>query len=1249
MNVICLRLIFITLIYISLYGCGEDSKEVPSSPASSINDNAPDKLPIVTVIKSSPSDHEDNITINSPVVIELSQDYQADDILFELKEVTQVTAIKGQLSSGASVVSFNPETPLNYSSTYIVNISSAENATPSLEAHSFSFKTQAPQKREKGSFHPPIEKYGKTTFSIVPIDSVTTEVPTKVSFGIPFPKDFLVDINKFRLLDEQGDELSIAATDILAWHDLSNNHSIRAVLTQLELVFKRDEYGVLAARTLTLEWGVDRTVSDLSIEPARDSWVLVDDEEFPASDNIYEPQAYALFQPQWYGNSVIKTRLLSLNTHPEFSAYDVAFELFGDTAINHVDPRVTVENLISYRTSYAAWLFDRAMTIYQLAFRAGKLKYLRAAHRASQFYLQHINDDGYFSLKGSNDMKYSYGESLVADFILFGDERIPDKIEKMVPAWDSFNSDYTLNTNFWTERHAAFQLKGYVSAFELTGNSEYKEKAKSTFLNLKKMQASPEEGIPKTGGLMHTASSHGEGGAQFIASPWMSVLLIDAVERYNIHIEDNSVSDFVVKMGEYFKQEGVSLYEWKGYKGNDSFFVPYYLAGADLSDREHGGIGANDLEHGLDVTKIFSSAYFHSCVIGECNIDFLKTLSRLYHTVFTQNIPYWIRAAAPNSTLSSYRLAPPRKFNWWFNTTANNDFLLGDDVELPIYKENAPKLELIQKNSNIKHFKPGDEISFTFQLKNIGQSIAKNIVIKTSALLESPTDLLEVSTISSSGVNKGGEIVWHIDSLAPNDEILSFNFTVLVKDFPAIQSKEKPIGNIVSFAEVNYCSDAETADECPLWVNVWNSGGSTFKIQSNWLSIAPAAPVTPPTIEIISPIDFEVIDGNHTVLVEIEDVDGVAEVEFLLDGNVIKTLSSPPYQADINFDALSASSHKLTVIARDAFGSEALKSITVEAKNPDVISPQVAILSPVNQEEYCNLALVKYEVEDEFSIKGCRVNLNDKEINLSNCDDLTLSHIIPLFNAKAYLPFNEDSEIIESTNKYGLIGQVKGALWNVTTERDSLSFSGDDYVDFTTENLEISNNITVSFWLNPQTEEGMIMSQDWGYIGNEYGWAISLGANHHESNNTLSITWSSGTNAKNLNQKNVIQTPAHAVVINEWQHVVVRKNNKQVDIFINGELITSEELADDKIAWPFSSNRAFSLAKPMKHPDMYNQYYQGLLDDIAIWNEPLTGEDITQLYEGNSGKKQQKLTVLAYDNAGNIGKAKVDFSIKKCN
>ena len=452
-------------------------------------------------------------------------------------------------------------TPNSTHDYYIVAIE----ADQSVDGVSHAAKvTTLPLQTTSNRFFPDTRLGGSTTFKIQPIESVNVDETVRISFGIPFPKGFLSNIDAFRILDETGKEMQIFAKALLPWRDLgslTDLPSIRSVLVQMDVFFSSDSAGKLNPLNFSLEWGQSRSLPMLSETNVRKDWVLVDDHKYPASYLIYEPKAYAIFTPEWYGENVIKTRVLPLFSHQEFSAHDHAFILFGDTAINHVDPRVLDENLQPYLNSYANWLFDRASTLYQLAFRSGEFRFLREAHRAAQFYASHINDEGYFSLKPSNDLKYSYGESILTNYLLIGDEQYMPKVQNMISAWDSFETFYTLQSTFWTERHAATQLMGYVTAYELFGDPAIGQKAKNVFSDLRRMQLFPDEGMPLTGGLMHLSLAHGEGGNNFITSPWMSTLLLDAVERYYIHSSDSEVAAFVIIMANFLKQMDVALWE----------------------------------------------------------------------------------------------------------------------------------------------------------------------------------------------------------------------------------------------------------------------------------------------------------------------------------------------------------------------------------------------------------------------------------------------------------------------------------------------------------------------------------------------------------------------------------------------------------------------------------------------------------------------------------------------------------------
>jgi len=1089
------------------------------------------------------------------------------------------------------------------------------------------------------SFFPTPQAQGQTSFTLQPIESLKADEEVTVSFGVPFPKGFIFDLNNFRVVNSEGNEVPIHAKKTLMWRQDS---SYRSISVQMNTVFANNEHGILSPNHYTLEWGVKRELSELQYIPIRNLWALVDDEEYEADFAIFEPKAYAVFTAQWYGKSVIKSRLLPFHSHKDFSANDIAFQLFGDTAIQ----------LVPFKTSYSAWLFDRAMTLYQLAFRSGEYNYLRAAHKASQFYLQHINDDGYFGLKPSNDMKYSYGESLVANYILVGDERIPETLERMLSGWETFKTEYTLASNFWTERHAGYQLLGYLSAYEVLGTETLKAKVKNTFSILRRMQVNPNEGIPITGALMHTGEAHGETGEQFIASPWMSTILLSAVERYYLNFADEDAVDFTLKMADFFIQEDVSMYQWAGYKGIENYTVPYYLASADSSFEARGEAGLPDLEHAHDVTKIFALAYYFSCHTV-CDTKYLHTLSKLNNSAITFGFPHWIRTSAPELGFSSFRLAPPRKFSWWFQHTANNDFLLGSETQLPFYHETAPQLVVEQSHNITSTVKPGDEITFTYRVVNKGSKAVKNIVLMTKSLQSSPNNLLDIVSSDTRAINRGDAVVWKFDSIEANSVIDELSYTVKVNMLPALPSLKRPLGDIVAYVDVNYCEEEDTITNCIPWssTSAYDLGQQTVHTQSNWQRIELVQPITPPLVTVSNLIDNDVLSGVNIVEAEVIDPDDIANVEFYLDNKLVKHFVKPPYQYVLQTDALSDDAHLFSVKAVDVFGSESLLDVSFSAKTPDVLAPTVDILTPQHNSEFCGDTVVAYRAQDEFFVESCQLTLNQNDSIATSCDDYKIPNILPLFSASATLTFTSDTERIKSTDEQTLIGHGVNVTSTAGYVNQGVLFSSskEGFVEFTQTHLNIKNDITVSFWMNPKSDESVLLSQDWYYIGIEKGWAISLGANKHKDNNALSLTWSSGNNRENLNERNVVQTPSNTVELNVWQHVVVRKTDTLVDIFIDGELITSQHIASADIAWPHDSQQTFYLGKAMQHPDNYNQYYNGVLDEVSIWDESLSNADINQLYERIPSLGTQKLTITAIDKAGNKGQSSVDFKFIQCN
>ena len=536
-------------------------------------------------------------------------------------------------------------------------------------------------------FDVPVQTQGTTPVTLYPIESVAPGVTTRVSFGVPFAKGFVTDLGQVRLLDG-ATEKSVYVQQLTPWRDmatLTNLASVRSALVQVDVAFPDvDADGDADPVTYTVEWGTTaRSVPALAPISVRSNWVQYNNAAAPAgtdyktADNVWEPPAYALFTPAWYGQSLLKTRLLPAGSDAGFAGYDAAYVNFANTAINEVDPRVTDANLIRYTTTDEPWLFDRATALYQLAFRTGDVNYLRHAHRGAQFYANHISPQGYFDLKG-DDLKYVTGEAISIDYWLTGDERMLDVHRRMNPMFDhAQNATYTPGS-FWTERHAAYKLLGYVTGYELLGDATLGQKARDTFGTYVNHQNNPPAGAPNTGLLMHRSEDHAEGGTEWVGSPWMSALLVDAVERYYIHSGDARVANFVTRMADGINQLGDAMYYSTAVDGV-SRLMPFYLAGPGLTADQHVQDPWGDMEHGTDVSRIFALAYFFTKQAGSPSATYLGRMNELKDTGQAA-FNYWTRPGGPAAGLSVYRLTPARKFNWWFRTTANRDFLVGGNV-----------------------------------------------------------------------------------------------------------------------------------------------------------------------------------------------------------------------------------------------------------------------------------------------------------------------------------------------------------------------------------------------------------------------------------------------------------------------------------------------------------------------------------------------------------------------------------------
>jgi hypothetical protein len=299
------------------------------------------------------------------------------------------------------------------------------------------------------------------------------------------------------------------------------------------------------------------------------------------------------------------------------------------------------------------------------------VSWLRRAHRSAQFYVKHIDQGGFFDLKEGEDLKYSYGRSLVTDLILSGDTTLLPVIQRIASAGDDWDPTYDMGTNFWTERHQAYALLAAVSAWEATGTAAYAARADEIAETSFDMAIDPTGSWHVDGCMLHGMTAHeGAGGNVPICSPWMSALFSDAVWSYYIQTGSEDALEFLAGLGHFVADYGL----YQGGEGVDQI-VPWYLSSSQTTFSDDGPWG--DVEHTCDVAGLVARGAWADKALGRSPSELRDTAEQLLEGC-EWNLNMWHRPSAPASGKTEWRLSPARKFNWWFGTTSDLPWLMAE-------------------------------------------------------------------------------------------------------------------------------------------------------------------------------------------------------------------------------------------------------------------------------------------------------------------------------------------------------------------------------------------------------------------------------------------------------------------------------------------------------------------------------------------------------------------------------------------
>jgi len=261
------------------------------------------------------------------------------------------------------------------------------------------------------------------------------------------------------------------------------------------------------------------------------------------------------------------------------------------------------------------------------------------------------------------------------------------------------------------------------------------------------------------------------------------------------------------------------------------------------------------------------------------------------------------------------------------------------------------------------------------------------------------------------------------------------------------------------------------------------------------------------------------------------------------------------------------------------------------------------------QSEYNTLLVENSELNEEYL--DILTKLKDLELSIE---------IVSTENLIAWYPFNGNAND-ESGN--GLDGQVNNA--ELTTDRFgniNSAYNFSDYQDIIIPSSEDQNlfPITISLWYNVSNlKVGEVANLFSKYVSASWnGYQLLVGDfsnvtnNYSTHNNGFGVTPWYLANMDDTIISYYGNPPFIQEFIEEevWYHYVFVVDQYGGKIYVDGELI-------DEAPWngtPNTISNDFIWKIGGKYEPARNWWYNGKIDDLAIWNRALTSQEIKSLY-----------------------------------
>jgi len=213
---------------------------------------------------------------------------------------------------------------------------------------------------------------------------------------------------------------------------------------------------------------------------------------------------------------------------------------------------------------------------------------------------------------------------------------------------------------------------------------------------------------------------------------------------------------------------------------------------------------------------------------------------------------------------------------------------------------------------------------------------------------------------------------------------------------------------------------------------------------------------------------------------------------------------------------------------------------------------------------------------------------------------------VPSTGLVGWWPFNGNANDESGTGNDGTANGPTLTPDRFGNNDQAFAFNGiSDYIEIANDpTLDLENQLSISAWINTNdfVQPQYIINKSTN--GTSDSWLMDLSANPvNESEIRLIV----GGITTNLPYSDPVITTN-----NIWYHVVCTYDLQSVRFYVDGTLVNSFPATTNT---PVNTNSVY-IGAPFD-PNTNPQAFDGIIDDIGVWNRTLTDAEVTGLYTGS--------------------------------